>query len=35
MIADPLYNPFRLKPHVSIYALPPALVGRAEGPAEP
>ncbi|MCD4699381.1 MAG: TIGR03790 family protein [Phycisphaerae bacterium] len=29
LIADPLYNPFKLRPHISIYALPPALTGRA------
>ncbi len=29
LIADPLYNPFKLYPHISIYSLPPALTGRS------
>lgn len=29
-IGDPLYNPFRLHPQLSIYALPATLVGRPE-----
>lgn len=29
LIADPLYNPFRLRPHLSIHVLPPQLVGRS------
>ncbi|MDY7011885.1 MAG: TIGR03790 family protein [Planctomycetota bacterium] len=28
LIADPLYNPFKLHPHISVYSLPPALTGR-------
>lgn len=28
LIADPLYNPFKLHPQISIYSLPPALTGR-------
>ncbi len=27
-VADPLYNPFKLHPHLSIYSLPPGLTGR-------
>ncbi len=30
LIGDPLYNPFRLKPHLSIYVLPAKMVGRDE-----
>ena len=29
LIADPLYNPFKLYPHISVYSLPPALTGRS------
>jgi uncharacterized protein (TIGR03790 family) len=28
LIADPLYNPYRLHPEISIHRLPPALAGR-------
>jgi len=30
LIADPLYNPFRLRPYLSMHSLPPALTGRRE-----
>ncbi len=29
LIADPLYNPFKLYPHISVYSLPPGLTGRS------
>lgn len=34
LVADPLYNPFRLKPHLSVHALPAQMVGRTPAGAQ-